>query len=317
MNQLRLYYASDIHGSELLWRKFLNAGKFYQAEVLVMGGDLTGKGIVPIVPTERGRWEATFLGRRMKLKNEQAVAELEEDILFNGMYPYRCERAEALALAEDEDLQEQLFERLAQETISRWIDLADERMPADGGRCFVMPGNDDAWSIDAAFTPGHRVEPCDMAVVDLGDGYSMLSLGFANPTPWDSPREISEDELGARIEALADQVPDMHRAIFNLHVPPYDSELDTAPELGPGFTPVFHGGKPSLIPVGSTAVRKAIERHQPMLGLHGHIHESKGRTRIGRTVCLNPGSTYNSGQIDGALIQIKAGEVEHVQFTCG
>lgn len=317
MASTRLYYASDIHGSELLWRKFLNSGKFYGADLLVMGGDLTGKGIVPIIPTGNSRWEAKFMGRRVKLKNEKAVAEFEEDVLFNGMYPYHCTREEALELAADEELQEQLFERLARDTVVRWIELADERMPADGGRCFAMPGNDDTWSIDEAFTPGHRVEPCDMAVVDLGDGYSMLSVGYANPTPWDSPRELSEEELEARIEELAAQVPDMSRAIFNLHVPPHDSELDIAQELDPDFTPVFRGGHPSMIPVGSTAVRAAIERHQPLLGLHGHIHESKGRARIGRTVCLNPGSTYNSGQIDGVLVQITDGTVEHVQFTCG
>lgn len=178
-----LYYASDIHGSELLWRKFINAGQFYDADVLVMGGDLTGKGIVPITPAARGRWEATFLGRRVTVRNERKLVELEDDILFNGMYPYRCETAEAIALADDEPAQDELFERLAQETIGRWMTLADERLPGDSEHCYVMPGNDDVWSIDEAFD-GHRMHNCDQRVVDLGGGYSMLSLGYANRTPW-------------------------------------------------------------------------------------------------------------------------------------
>jgi Icc-related predicted phosphoesterase len=311
-----LYYASDIHGSELLWRKFINAGQFYGADVLVMGGDLTGKGIVPIVRDDRGRWEATFMGKRVVARNERKLAELEDDILFNGMYPYRCEVAEAHALAADEARQDALFEELAEATVARWMALADDRMPETGQQAYVMPGNDDTWSIDGAFA-GHRIRNCDQAVIDLGDGYTLLSLGYANRTPWDSPRELDESELEERIEALAAQVPDMSRAIFNLHVPPYDSELDIAPELDDTLKPVFKGGKPVLIPVGSTAVRSAIERHQPLLGIHGHIHESKAMTRIGRTVCVNPGSTYNAGTIDGALLRVERGEVDHVQFTCG
>lgn len=316
MESFTLYYASDIHGSELLWRKFINAGRFYGADVLVMGGDLTGKGIVPIVRDDRGRWEATFMGKRVVARNERKLAELEDDILFNGMYPYRCELAEAHALAADEARQDALFEELAAATVARWMTLADDRMPETGQQAYVMPGNDDTWSIDGAFD-GHRIRNCDQAVIDLGDGYSLLSLGYANRTPWDSPRELDESELEARIDALAAEVPDMSRAIFNLHVPPYDSELDIAPELDERLTPVFRGGKPVLIPVGSTAVRSAIERHQPLLGIHGHIHESKAMTRIGRTVCVNPGSTYNAGTIDGVLLRVESGAVDHVQFTCG
>jgi uncharacterized protein len=285
--------------------------------VLVMGGDLTGKGIVPIIPNGNGRWQATFMGRRVVARNERKLAELEDDILFNGMYPYRCEVEEAHAIAADEERQDQLFEQLAAETVARWLRIAEERLPDTGGPCFVMPGNDDVWSIDAAFDSRLRVRNCDQDVIDLGNGYSLLSLGYANRTPWDSPRELDEEQLGEMIDALAERVPDMSRAIFNLHVPPYDSDLDIAPQLDETFTPVFKGGKPVLIPVGSTAVRAAIERYQPLLGIHGHIHESKAMARIGRTVCVNPGSTYSTGQIDGALIRIEDGRVGHVQFTCG
>jgi Icc-related predicted phosphoesterase len=311
-----IYYASDIHGSELLWRKFLNAGPFYSAKVVIMGGDLTGKGIVPLIEMD-GAWQGSFMGRQVVARGDADIATLEDDILFNGMYPYRCTREEATALGSDLALQDALFERLAAQTVTRWMHLADERMPETVDSCYVMPGNDDVWSIDAAFASGHRVTNCDQQVIDLGDGYSLLSLGFSNRTPWDSPRELAEGELAERIEALIEQVADPRRAVFNLHVPPIDSGLDTVMKLDEDFKPVYKGGRPVLVPAGSTAVRAAIERHQPLLGLHGHIHESKGVARIGRTVCVNPGSSYNSGQIDGAVIRISGDKVAGVQFTSG
>ena len=316
MPKLTIYYASDIHGSELLWRKFINAGPFYRAKVVIMGGDLTGKGIVPII-RQGDVWRASSMGREIAARSQVELDELEDDILFNGMYPYRCTQEEAEALVGDGDRQDRLFERLAAETVTRWLRLADDRMPETVKGCFVMPGNDDVWSIDQAFEDGHRVENCDQRVVDLGDGYSMLSLGFSNRTPWDSPRELSEDELESRIEGLISQIPDPRRAVFNLHVPPIDSGLDTVVQLDPDFKPVFRAGQPVMVPAGSTAVRAAIERHQPLLGLHGHIHESKGVARIGRTVCVNPGSSYNSGQIDGAVIKLAGDKVGGVQFTAG
>lgn len=315
-DKFTIYYASDIHGSELLWRKFLNAGPFYKAKIVIMGGDLTGKGIVPLISTN-GAWRGAFMGRDVAAREGPELDALEDDILFNGMYPYRCTRDEADALSADVLLQDALFERLAAETVTRWLALADERLPASVDGCYVMPGNDDVWSIDAAFQDGQRVRNCDQQVIDLGGGYSLVSLGFSNPTPWDSPRELSEEELAARIATLVEQVPDPRRALFNLHVPPIDTGLDTVTELDADFKPVFRGGRPVMIPAGSSAVREAIERYQPLLGLHGHIHESKGVARIGRTVCVNPGSTYNSGQIDGALIRLDGDKAPGVQFTSG
>jgi Icc-related predicted phosphoesterase len=315
-DKFTIYYASDIHGSELLWRKFLNAGPFYKVKVVIMGGDLTGKGIVPLIRSD-DRWRGAFMGREVAAHEGAELDALEDDILFNGMYPYRCTREEADALSADVLLQDALFERLAAQTVTRWMALADERLPASVDGCYVMPGNDDVWSIDAAFESGQRIKNCDQRVVDLGDGYSLLSLGFSNHTPWNSPRELSEEELAARIAALIEQVPDKRRAVFNLHVPPIDTGLDTVTALDADFKPVFRGGRPVMIPAGSSAVRQAIELHQPLLGLHGHIHESKGMARIGRTVCVNPGSTYNSGQIDGAVIRIDGDKVAGVQFTSG
>jgi Icc-related predicted phosphoesterase len=317
MSRMTIYYASDIHGSEKCWRKFLNAGPFYRADVLIMGGDLTGKGIVPIVMQPNGGWQSTFLGRRVAGHSVDELAQFESDIRFNGMYPYRCQPDELEAVAADPAQQVALFDHLMEQTFAGWLEIAEEKLSRSGLPCYVMPGNDDAWVIDRTFQPEGRVRNCDDQVIDLGDGYTLLSLGYSNPTPWDSPREMPEEQLAARIDALAVRVPDMGRSIFNLHVPPYGSDLDSAPLLDSELRPQQSGGQPIMVPVGSTAVRAAVERYQPLLGLHGHIHESKGTKKIGRTLCLNPGSSYNSGVIDGVLVVLENGKVKRWQFVTG
>ena len=317
MSSLTIYYASDIHGSELLWRKFINAGPFYKADTLIMGGDITGKAIVPIVDQGNGSWSATFMGRKVTLTTEEEIAAFEKDVRFNGMYPHRCLPEEVESLSSDPARQEALFDELMVHTFRGWLDMAEEKLAISGLPCYVMPGNDDTWIIDTAFRTDGRVKNCDQQVIDLGNGYSLLSLCYTNPTPWNSPREIPEDELSARIDALAARVPDMKRAIFNLHAPPFKSDLDKAPLLDAELRPRFEGGRQVIVPVGSTAVRKAIERYQPLLGLHGHIHESKGIKKLGRTVCINPGSVYNTGRIDGVLVHIEGEKVKRVQLVTG
>jgi Icc-related predicted phosphoesterase len=313
---LRLYYASDIHGTEVLWLKFLNAPKHYKAHVLVMGGDVTGKMVIPLVEDPPGIFNAQLFGRAEHAASEADLATLERRIRGNGMYPYRTSAAEVARISDlPEAERERWFEGVMLQTFARWLDQADERLAVSGVRCFVMPGNDDPTSLEEQLSAAEHVEACDERIVEF-DGYTMLSLGYSNRTPWDSPRELDEDELYRRIESLAAQVDDVSRCIFNLHVPPYDSGLDTAAELNADFQMVLVGKEPHMIPVGSTAVREAIERFQPIAALHGHIHESAGATRIGRTLCLNPGSDYHTGRIAGCLVNL-AGDTARHQFVTG
>jgi uncharacterized protein len=314
-NALRLYYASDIHGTEVLWRKFLNAPRYYKAQVLVMGGDITGKVVIPVVENGGG-WTARLFGGTQHATTDQELEKLEQRIRGNGMYPYRTTAAEVAQIAAlPEDERERWFESVMLKTFDDWIALADERLDDSGIRCFVMPGNDDPVALEDSIRRGRHVESCDEVVVSF-DGYTMLSLGYSNRTPWDSPRELDEDELYRRIERLAEQVPDMAHCVFNLHVPPYDSRLDTAAELDEDFKMVLIGKEPHMIPVGSTAVREAIERYQPIASLHGHIHESPGANRIGRTLCVNPGSDYHTGRISGCLVTLDGDRAVH-QFVTG
>jgi uncharacterized protein len=310
---VRLYYASDIHGSEVLWRKFLNAAEGYGAEVLVMGGDVTGKVVVPLVEREDGLHVELF-GEHQVVAPDDAE-ELEHRVRSNGMYPHRMSPDELARVADlDEDAKEAWFAQVMRRTFDDWLSLADQRLNG-GTRVFVMPGNDDPAGVDDAIEAAAKVEGCDGRVVEF-DGYGMISVGYSNPTPFDSPRELSEEALFERICGLADQLEDPQRAIFNLHVPPFDSSLDTAAELTEDLEVVMSGSAPKMIPVGSTAVREAIERYQPMLSLHGHVHESAGATRIGRTLCINPGSDYHTGRISGCILQLRGAEARH-QFVTG
>jgi len=313
---LSLYYASDVHGSERCWRKFLGAGRFYGVQALVMGGDLTGKAIVPIETRDDGSFEALFIGETRSGKTAEELEELVDAIRFNGMYPWLAPAAEIARLREDDAARAALLEETMVEELRRWIALADERMAAYGIDVFVMPGNDDPWSCDAVIESAAHVQTCDDRVVRVGP-HEMISSGYSNPTPWNTPRELDEDALYARIGKLADQLEDPATAIFNLHVPPYDSGLDTANEMNPDLTLKYVGGQPHPIPVGSHAVRQLIEEVQPLLALHGHIHESRGEVRIGRTLAINTGSEYNSGHIHGAVVTLAGPEVRKHQLVVG
>lgn len=313
---LALYYASDVHGSDQCWRKFLGSGRFYAVDALIMGGDLTGKAIVPIERNGSSSFSATFLGEVRTGSSQRELDELMEAIRYNGMYPWMATAEEIAAHASDSEAQSKLFDTVMVEELGRWIALADERMSGYGIGVYVMPGNDDPWSCDAVIEQATHVVACDDRLVHIGS-HEMISCAYANPTPWDSPRELDENALYERIKRLADQVEAPERAIFNLHVPPYDSGLDTAREINPDLTVVYKSGQAHEIPVGSTAVRQILEECQPLIALHGHIHESRGEARIGRTLALNSGSEYNSGRIHGVTVTLGADRVLSYQFVIG
>lgn len=316
VSSVELYYASDVHGSEQCWRKFLGAGRFYGVGALVMGGDLTGKAIVPIARDRDGTFSAELMQERHEGSSDEELERLLEAVRYNGMYPWVASSDEIGRHRGDPAARDQLFERVMLDELERWIALADERMAAYGIDVFVMAGNDDPWSADDVLARAAHVQACDDRVVRVGP-HEMISCSYSNRTPWDSPRELDEDALYERMKRLAEQLEDPSSAIFNLHVPPYDSGLDRARKVNPDLTVAFEGGQPIEVPVGSTAVREIIEEYQPALSLHGHIHESRGAAQIGRTLALNSGSEYNSGRIHGVVVKLADSEVLSHQFTIG
>jgi uncharacterized protein len=311
-----LYYASDVHGSDVCWRKFLGAANHYRASVAIMGGDLTGKAIVPITVNGDERFHARFNGAEVEGSVDSDLDQFLDTIRFNGIYPWVAGREDVERFTADRAAREELFDDVMIAELRRWIELADDRTAKYDIETYVIAGNDDPWSCDEVLETATRVVACDDRIV-IVNGHEMISCSYANPTPWRSPRELPENELYERIDRLAQQLECPESAIFNLHVPPYDSGLDIATKLTDDFTPVFEGGQPKQIPVGSRAVRQLIEEYQPMLTLHGHIHESRGQTRIGRTVAINSGSEYSTGYIHGVVVKVGESDVLSHQFTVG
>jgi len=321
-SKTRLFFATDLHGSERTFRKFVNAGKFYDANVLVMGGDITGKLLIPIIKEKNGNYRATLQGSTQHIDSDQDLKGLIDRIGFLGFYYRIMEEDEFRDLQENPRQVEQLFHQLARERLNDWVNLAEERLAGTGIRCFVTGGNDDEPEVlEPLYREGTQsFFGCENRMVSIDDDHTMISLGYSTPTPWKTPREISDEELGDMIEKMVAEVPDHNRCIFNFHDPPLDSTLDTCPMLDWSTdppTPIVKAGQIVMHGAGSKSVRKAIEDYQPLLGLHGHIHESMSVAKIGRTTCVNPGSEYGEGRLRGCLINISAGQVESYQMTSG
>jgi Icc-related predicted phosphoesterase len=315
----RVYIASDLHAAEKAWRKFINAIRLnvYKADIALLAGDLTGKAIVPILQ-RNGSYEADLFGVHRAAKSDEQLAELERDIADVGYYSFVTTADEANRLSSDEADRDELLHRLIEERVRDWLALATERLAEGNVPLYLIPGNDDEFGIDEILNaPGYGPVNADGKVLDIAGGLQLLASGWSNHTPWQTPREESEDELYARLDALAQQVRDPRRAIFMIHVPPHDSGLDTAPLLDENLRPTISAGDVLRGPVGSTAVRRIIEAYQPVLAIHGHIHESGGERRIGDTLCINPGSEANHGILRGYLVDIGKKGVELAQRVEG
>jgi len=313
----RIYFVSDIHGSERCWRKFLASPAFYDADTIIVGGDITGKFIIPII-RQNGDAVANVFGVERRASGAEERAALARSIADLGAYSFETTADEYAEYQADPQRIDRLFHQLVLERIEEWVSLAEDRLRDSGVRCLVSAGNDDFFEIDEILKRSQAIESHDNTVLDLGEGWQILGLGYANRTPWDCPRDISEEELGARIDTLAAGLERMDRAIFSIHVPPYGTALDMAPRLDADLRPVMGASGPELTPVGSTAVLDAIKRYQPALTVHGHVHESRAVRKIGKTVAVNPGSEYQEGVLNGALIDLDAKKgVRGVQLVSG
>jgi Icc-related predicted phosphoesterase len=314
----RIFFTTDVHGSTVVFKKFINSAKFYEAQVIILGGDLVGKMIVPLVEQANHTYHANYLGKIYDVNSGEDLQHLEDMLENSGLYPLHVSPEEVQTFKEDKTKIEVLFGRLAYERVVKWMQIAEDRLKGTGIKCFVQPGNDDPYEIDAAFKQSDLVKNVDETLVMLDDDHEMISVGAANQTPWNCPRDLPEEELTRRIEVLADQLKNPANAVFNLHVPPYDTNLDSAPELDANLTPKLSlSGGFKMASVGSHAVRSAIEKYQPLLGLHGHIHESRSAQKIERTLCINPGSEYGEGILRGVILNLSKQKLDNYMFTMG
>jgi Icc-related predicted phosphoesterase len=311
----KLFFATDIHGSDICWSKFLNAGKFYEADVLILGGDMTGKAVVPFVHQGGKNYKVTLLEQEFQLTDDDQLAEMKKKVRSRGYYPYLTTPDEIAELDKNPDHVSRIFSQEVLKVVQQWMDLADKKLDGTDMKVYCCPGNDDMDEVDEVVRSSRRVLLVEGQVTPLDGVHEMIASGWSNRTPWDTHREEDEDQLKARYEAMIANVKDPKNAIYNIHVPPYKSGLDDAPELDKDLRPVLAGQ--SIIPVGSTALREVIEQHQPLLSLHGHIHEGRGTTRIGKTLSINPGSMYEQGTLLGAIVQLGRGKIENYVLTSG
>ena len=312
---MKLFFATDVHGSEICWKKFISAAKFYEADTLILGGDMTGKAIIPIIALGGDKFKVTLLEQESILEGKEAVDKMVATIQNRGYYPYVTTSDEVNEISSTPGRSDALFLTQVMATVSRWMDYADAKLAGTGIRCMVCPGNDDVFEIDAAIAASKSVRSVEGQVIQLDEHHEMVSSGWTNPTPWDTHREESEEALLSRLEAVIAQAKNPVSAIFNLHAPPYGSGLDEAPELTKDLRPAYAGR--SLVPVGSKSVLKVIEKYEPLLGLHGHIHEGKGTRKFKKTLCINPGSMYEQGVLHGAVVELKPNKVGNYVLTTG
>lgn len=319
-DDLTIFYVADIHGSDICFRKWLNAGRFYGADVLVIGGDLTGKVLLPIVPGPGGQgWVATWKDRLHRLETRQEVDELVRVARGEGAYGFITTQDDVAEIRASLDRERATFTRLKLAALEEWLHLADERL-ADGRiQAYVMPGNDDPPELDALLGTARTLVDVQGALTELAPGITMASRGESTPTPWNTPREVPEATLGMLVQEAVAQLPDSGVTIWNLHMPPHATGIDEAPRLDPDLRVRYRGdGDPDMAPVGSTAIRELVEAHQPTIALHGHIHEGRGKYRLGRTVGFNPGSQYQDGVLTGLLLRVSARKgLRDFVFTAG
>jgi uncharacterized protein len=317
----RVFFATDLHASTRTFRKFLNAVTAYEANVLVLGGDVCGKMLTPIIARPNGSHELILHGEHKVVEGEEKLAHAVEALDTQGHYYTVMSEDEYARVAGDEERIDELFGRLARERLAAWREEAERRLAPLGVRCFVTGGNDDRPEALEALEDGEgALVFCEGRVTPIDDMHAMVSCGYSNTTPWRTPREVSEERLASIIEGACADVDDFTNVIFNFHPPPFDSTLDLCPELDTSTdppTPVYRGGQMSFTAAGSTAVRDAIRRYQPLLGLHGHIHESRGAVNVGRSLCINPGSEYGEGYLRGCIVNLVDGKVLSYQLTSG
>ncbi|HZW85685.1 MAG TPA: hypothetical protein VFE91_07290 [Nitrososphaerales archaeon] len=317
MAKTRIYFITDVHGSNRCFRKFLNAAKFYEANVIILGGDITGKSMTPLVEAGDGTWSCHFQGMDMVLKTEKEVADLQARAGDSGAYAPVITKAKFEELESSPAKVTEFFNQQMVGRVGEWMALAEERLGKTQVKCMISPGNDDIFDIDPALSSSPYVINPEGKVVKVDDTHEMITLGYTNHTPWKSAREVDEDVLAGMISKMADQVQNMKTAIFNIHVPPIDSPLDKAPKVDESLKIVVRAGNVEMISAGSTACRAAIEKYQPMLGLHGHIHESRGIHKIGRTLCANPGSEYGEGILRGFIVDLDGDKTKSYILTSG
>ncbi len=312
---VRLFFATDVHGSEVCWRKFINSAKHYGANVLILGGDMTGKAVIPIIDNGGGTYTFHMQDIRHDLQGAEALA---------------ANRARSgsrlLPRGHDGRGGDRVHQRprQARGALPRSMRQHCQGLGRVGRRasrgqrhaCIVCPGNDDRPDIDGLLATSSQIEVGEGNIVDLPDGIPAGLQRLHEPHALGHPREEDDGQAqGAHQGIVAQATASPEHLVMGLHAPPYDTQLDVAPKID--WETLTVQGQDSAH-VGSTAVKEVIEQVQPILSLHGHIHESRAAIRIGRTLAVNPGSSYVEGTLSGCVIELDGKKkIKRYRLTSG
>ena len=316
-SEVKIFFASDLHGSNVCFKKFINGAQFYGADVLVLGGDLTGKAVIPIAEQPDGSFIGFQHGESVKIRDECELDEFVKRQGNMGFYPTVMSESEYQRLKADAGAQVTLFKKLVLERVREWANIAAQKLKGTDIPLVALPGNDDFREVDEILAQAPHFDFHEMEVCKFKGGYQMLYCGGSTPTPWDTEREYTEEQYVSRFAELLPQVADMSRCIFNVHVPPFGTALDRCPKLDENLQVVYEMGLPVQTHAGCQTLLEVIKEHQPLLGLHGHVHEGRAKINIGKTICINPGSVYPEGILQGAMITLRGPEVAQASLSQG
>jgi Icc-related predicted phosphoesterase len=135
-NAIKIFFVTDIHGSNLCYRKYLNALKVYNVDVGILLGDLTGKVLVPLVEKAGGGWETTLMGTHVDISTQDEMDKLKKTIEMMGYYWAHQTPDEFRAFKDDPKKVDSLFKQLMMTRLQEWIALADERLTGKDHRGF-------------------------------------------------------------------------------------------------------------------------------------------------------------------------------------
>lgn len=318
MAPFRIFFVSDLHGSEVCFRKFLNSAPIYRPDLLVYGGDIMGKLLQPVFRQDDGRFRWYPAGGRVEEFSADQLPQVERRIADQGRYSLVTTPPEWQRRQADREGLEKFCREIGKERVRGWLRLVEERLLPKKIPIVMNVGNDDTDGVLEILrheAPTNLLVP-EGQVVRCGP-YEIYGCGYANMTPWHCPRDLEEPDLGQFLQRTSTEIDTPGRTILDIHAPPVNTSLDLAPELDANLKPKTVSGQMLMSHVGSPSVRALVESVQPVVSLHGHIHESMGVDRIGKTPVYNPGSVYFSGSLQGLILNLDGDRVVDHLFVTG
>ena len=312
MSDLRLLFVTDPHGSSAVLSKSLEEAVKRRVDMLILSGDLEGKYLLFL--EERGDklcWEDPVNGSPRTDPKERLPQVLAE-IARCGAYGVVVPRGFDV----NREPREELDQRLRTEAASRmleWVNTLDAWTRETGILVCMMAGNDDPPEFDDIIRDASQILFIDEMVIETR-GYRIAGISQVPPSPWHTPRELSEQELGGRLERLVELGNKDLPLILVAHTPPYSCGLDNAPLLDENRRQIVLGGVMQTGPVGSRSLRSFLEARPDIpLALHGHVHESPGWARLSSTLCINPGTEYFAGVLVASFVLLEDGVVKRFE----